>query len=106
MSLPDYDVLTGLSVADGGRMPVTVLAAQAPASRAQAAHSLDEIADAVAEVSRKHAPPLGPAKHLRLPPWIPAAAGRRARRARRDLRSREARGILSRNLSSLLLAIT
>src|SRR5258707_9095044 len=28
MSLPDYDVLTALSVADGGRMQVTVLAAQ------------------------------------------------------------------------------
>src|SRR5260370_18074321 len=28
MSLPDYDVLTALSVADGGRMPLTVLAAQ------------------------------------------------------------------------------
>ena len=27
MSLPDYDVLTALSVADGGRMPITVLAA-------------------------------------------------------------------------------
>src|SRR5260370_37223239 len=28
MSLPDYDVLTALSVADGGRMQITVLAAQ------------------------------------------------------------------------------
>src|SRR3989442_15463093 len=28
MSLPDYDVLTGLSGAEGGRMPITVLAAQ------------------------------------------------------------------------------
>ena len=28
MSLPDYDVLTALSVAGGGRMPITVLAAQ------------------------------------------------------------------------------
>src|SRR3984957_9720021 len=28
MSLPDYDVLTGLSVAEGGRMSITVLAAQ------------------------------------------------------------------------------
>jgi hypothetical protein len=27
LSLPDYDVLTALSVADGGRMPITVLAA-------------------------------------------------------------------------------
>src|SRR5258708_40368384 len=28
MSLPDYDVLTALSVADGGRMQITGLAAQ------------------------------------------------------------------------------
>jgi hypothetical protein len=27
LSLPDYDVLTALSAADGGRMPITVLAA-------------------------------------------------------------------------------
>ena len=27
MSLPDYDVLTALSVADGGRMPITVVLA-------------------------------------------------------------------------------
>ena len=30
LSLPDYDVLTALSVADGGRMPITVLARPQP----------------------------------------------------------------------------
>src|SRR5579859_5433651 len=38
MSLPDYDVLTGLSVADGGRMPITVLAAQIGWERSRVSH--------------------------------------------------------------------
>jgi DNA-binding MarR family transcriptional regulator len=38
MSLPDYDVLTGLSVAGGGRMPVTVLAAQIGWERSRVSH--------------------------------------------------------------------
>src|SRR5690349_15781060 len=38
MSLPDYDVLTALSVADAGRMPVTVLAAQIGWERSRVSH--------------------------------------------------------------------
>src|ERR1700756_1726229 len=38
MSLSDYDVLTGLSVADGGRMPITVLAAQIGWERSRVSH--------------------------------------------------------------------
>jgi DNA-binding MarR family transcriptional regulator len=38
LSLPDYDVLTGLSVAEGGRMPVTVLAAQIGWERSRVSH--------------------------------------------------------------------
>src|SRR6201985_3529901 len=38
MSLPDYDVLTALSVAGGGRMPVTVLAAQIGWERSRVSH--------------------------------------------------------------------
>src|SRR5580704_19643239 len=38
MSLADYDVLTGLSVADGGRMPVTVLGAQIGWERSRVSH--------------------------------------------------------------------
>jgi len=38
MSLPDYDVLTALSVADGGRMPITVLAAQIGWERSRVSH--------------------------------------------------------------------
>src|SRR5258708_3972527 len=38
MSLPDYDVLTGLSVADGGRMQITVLAAQIGWERSRVSH--------------------------------------------------------------------
>ena len=38
MSLPDYDVLTGLSVAEGGRMPITVLAAQIGWERSRVSH--------------------------------------------------------------------
>src|SRR6266852_3463926 len=38
MSLPDYDVLTALSVADGGRMQVTVLAAHIGWERSRVSH--------------------------------------------------------------------
>ena len=38
MSLPDYDVLTALGVAEGGRMPVTVLAAQIGWERSRVSH--------------------------------------------------------------------
>src|SRR6201998_4731056 len=38
LSLADYDVLTGLSVADGGRMPITVLAAQIGWERSRVSH--------------------------------------------------------------------
>ena len=38
MSLPDYDVLTALSVADGGRMPITVLSAQIGWERSRVSH--------------------------------------------------------------------
>ena len=38
LSLPDYDVLTGLSVAEGGRMQVTVLAAQIGWERSRVSH--------------------------------------------------------------------
>jgi DNA-binding MarR family transcriptional regulator len=38
ISLPDYDVLTGLSVAEGGRMPITVLAAQIGWERSRVSH--------------------------------------------------------------------
>jgi DNA-binding MarR family transcriptional regulator len=38
MSLPDYDVLTALSVADGGRMPIAVLAAQIGWERSRVSH--------------------------------------------------------------------
>jgi DNA-binding MarR family transcriptional regulator len=38
MSLPDYDVLTALSVADGGRMRITVLAAQIGWERSRVSH--------------------------------------------------------------------
>ena len=38
MSLPDYDVLTALSVADGGRMQVSVLAAQIGWERSRVSH--------------------------------------------------------------------
>ena len=38
LSLPDYDVLTALSVADGGRMQVTVLAAQIGWERSRVSH--------------------------------------------------------------------
>jgi DNA-binding MarR family transcriptional regulator len=38
LSLPDYDVLTALSVADGERMPITVLAAQIGWERSRVSH--------------------------------------------------------------------
>jgi DNA-binding MarR family transcriptional regulator len=38
MSLPDYDVLTALSVADRGRMQITVLAAQIGWERSRVSH--------------------------------------------------------------------
>ena len=38
MSLPDYDVLTALSVAEAGRMPITVLAAQIGWERSRVSH--------------------------------------------------------------------
>src|SRR5260370_24221488 len=38
MSLPDYDVLTALSVADAGRMQITVLAAQIGWERSRVSH--------------------------------------------------------------------
>ena len=38
MSLQDYDVLTALSVADGGRMPITMLAAQIGWERSRVSH--------------------------------------------------------------------
>src|SRR5690242_18673567 len=38
ISLPDYDVLTALSVADGGRMPITMLAAQIGWERSRVSH--------------------------------------------------------------------
>jgi DNA-binding MarR family transcriptional regulator len=38
MSLPDYDVLTALGVAEGGRMAVTVLAAQIGWERSRVSH--------------------------------------------------------------------
>ena len=50
MSLPDYDVLTALSVADGGRMQITVLAA---ASGSEDMVDLDSIRDDLATVVRQ-----------------------------------------------------
>jgi DNA-binding MarR family transcriptional regulator len=38
MSLPDYDVLTALSAADGGRMQITALAAQIGWERSRVSH--------------------------------------------------------------------
>jgi hypothetical protein len=45
MSLPDYDVLTALSVADGGRMPITVLAAQIGWERSRVSHHVRRMSD-------------------------------------------------------------
>jgi DNA-binding MarR family transcriptional regulator len=40
LSLPDFDVLTALDVADGARLPVTVLAAQIGWERSRASHHI------------------------------------------------------------------
>jgi DNA-binding MarR family transcriptional regulator len=45
LSLPDYDVLTALSVADRGRMPVTVLAAQIGWERSRVSHHVRRMSD-------------------------------------------------------------
>jgi len=45
MSLPDYDVLTALSVADGERMPITVLAAQIGWERSRVSHHVRRMSD-------------------------------------------------------------
>src|SRR5580704_1722530 len=45
MSLPDYDVLTALSVADGGRMQITVLAAQLGWERSRLSHHVRRMSD-------------------------------------------------------------
>src|SRR3984893_18638653 len=45
MSLPDYDVLTGLSMADGGRMPITVLGAQIGWERSRVSHHVRRMSD-------------------------------------------------------------
>ena len=45
MSLPDYDVLTALSVADRGRMQVTVLAAQIGWERSRVSHHVRRMSD-------------------------------------------------------------
>src|SRR6476469_10525273 len=44
LSLPDYDVLTALSVADGGLMPITVLAAQIGWERSRVSHHVQRMA--------------------------------------------------------------
>jgi DNA-binding MarR family transcriptional regulator len=44
LSLPDYDVLTALSVADAGRMPITVLAAQIGWERSRVSHHVRRMA--------------------------------------------------------------
>jgi DNA-binding MarR family transcriptional regulator len=45
MSLPDYDVLTALSVADGGRMQITMLAAQIGWERSRVSHHVRRMTD-------------------------------------------------------------
>jgi DNA-binding MarR family transcriptional regulator len=45
MSLQDYDVLTALSVADGGRMQITVLAAQIGWERSRVSHHVRRMSD-------------------------------------------------------------
>ena len=45
MSLPDYDVLTALSVAEGGRMQITVLAAQIGWERSRVSHHVRRMTD-------------------------------------------------------------
>ena len=64
MSLPDYDVLTALSVADAGRMPITVLAAQIGWERSRVSHH-------VRRMSVRFLP-----KARRRPRFTPAASSR------------------------------
>ena len=45
MSLPDYDVLTALRVAGGGRMPITVLAAHIGWERSRVSHHARRMSD-------------------------------------------------------------
>jgi DNA-binding MarR family transcriptional regulator len=45
LSLPDYDVLTALSVADGCRMQITVLAAQIGWERSRVSHHVRRMSD-------------------------------------------------------------
>jgi DNA-binding MarR family transcriptional regulator len=45
MSLPDYEVLTALSVADGDRMQITVLAAQIGWERSRVSHHVRRMSD-------------------------------------------------------------
>ena len=45
MSLADYDVLTALSVADRGRMPITVLAAQIGWERSRVSHHVRRMSE-------------------------------------------------------------
>jgi DNA-binding MarR family transcriptional regulator len=45
MSLPDYDVLAALSVADGDRMQITVLAAQIGWERSRVSHHVRRMSD-------------------------------------------------------------
>ena len=45
LSLPDYDVLTALSVADAGRMQVTVLAAHIGWERSRVSHHVRRMSD-------------------------------------------------------------
>jgi DNA-binding MarR family transcriptional regulator len=45
LSLPDYDVLTALSVAAGGRMQITVLAAQIGWERSRVSHHVRRMSD-------------------------------------------------------------
>ncbi len=45
ISLPDYDVLTALSVADAGRMQITVLAAQIGWERSRVSHHVRRMSE-------------------------------------------------------------
>jgi DNA-binding MarR family transcriptional regulator len=45
LSLPDYDVLTALSVADEGRLPITMLAAQIGWERSRVSHHVRRMSD-------------------------------------------------------------
>src|SRR5260370_8118550 len=67
MSLPDYDVLTALSVADGGRMPITVLAAHIGWERSRGSHHVRRmsarglVACGLSAADRR-GPPAGPTR--------------------------------------------